>query len=202
MVMQLHYHPTGNNHAPDLTAVDMRMQSQAPGNVFLFTAIGNAATAPILQPGPNDSGGVEFRIPAGIRDHVEEMQFPIDNPNLAARIPMTSVFPHMHYVGVGLKVRVERANPNPGEPSEECLVNIPRWDFDWQRTYDYDAPLDQLPTLGDGDTLRITCDYNNTLENPFVGRMLEEEGLLDPIDVRLGEETTDEMCLAAFGLIL
>lgn len=201
LVMQMHYHPTGFEHQPDSTRVQMTLQDANPGQTFLFSGVGNAGQAPVLLPGPNDTGGVEFRVPANVADHTESMVFELGD-NLTQRVPVTAVFPHMHYVGVDLEVRIRRANPAPGEPSEECLVKVPAWDFDWQRTYFYDADIDELPTLGAGDSLEITCRYDNTLGNDFVRRMLLEEGLDDPIDVFLGEETTDEMCLAAFGLIL
>lgn len=201
LLMNIHYHPTGFAHEPDLTRVDLRLTPQQPANTFFMTSVGNSAAAPILQPGPNDFGAAEFRIPANVSGHTEKMVFPIDSEN-PARFPMTAMFPHMHYVGTSLKVIINRANPGPGEPSRECLINIPRWDFDWQRTYFYDTDTAGLPTVGDGDVIEIECGYDNTVENPFVGRMLEEEGLPQPVDVRLGDQTTDEMCLIGLGLVL
>jgi hypothetical protein len=100
-----------------------------------------------------------------------------------------------------MQVSIERATPLEGESREECLVNVQDWDFDWQRTYNYNAELEALPTVTDGDTITLKCDYNNTLSNPFVERMLAEEGLENPIDVFLGEETTDEMCIAILGVV-
>lgn len=202
MVLQMHYHPTGFEHAPDQTIVDLRLQSTPPGKTFMFTAVGNTPIAPVLQPGPNDRGIPEFRIPAGATEHSETMVFEIDNPDLGRRLPITAMFPHMHYVGTDLKVSIERATPGAGEPANECLVNVPNWNFDWQRTYHYDADLAELPTIGDGDRITIECGYDNSLGNPFVHRMLLDEGLEDPIDVFLGEQTTDEMCLVAIGVIL
>ncbi len=201
-VLNMHYHPTGFDHEPDLTTVDLRMTSEQPDKTFFVTALGNAGQAPVLQPGPNDRGGItEFFIPANVRDHTETMVFDINNEQPQQRFPMTAMFPHMHYVGVSMQVKIVRANPAPGEPKEECLLNIPHWDFDWQRTYFYDVDVDELPTIGDGDRVEIKCNYDNTPANPFVVRMLEEEGLILPIDVNLGDETTDEMCLIGVGVV-
>lgn len=200
MVLNLHYHPTGFSHEPDLTTVDLQLTTQAPEKTFFLTALGNAPAAPQLLAGPNDRGIAEFRIPAGMKGHTEKMVFDIETED-PRRFPMTALFPHMHYVGVGLEAKIIRANPAPGEPKEECLINIPRWDFDWQRTYFYDAELDRLPTIANGDRIEISCSYDNTTDNPFVVRMLEEEGLSAPIDVLLGDETTDEMCLIGVGLV-
>jgi hypothetical protein len=200
ILMQMHYHPSIEADESDRTTAQLRLTPTFPGKNFTFAGVGNAPSAPILQSGPNDRGVAEFRIPANVSGHTETMIFDIDNEQ-TQRFPMFAVFPHMHYVGVELEVHIERATPNPGEPAEECLVNVERWDFDWQRTYLYDADLEDLPTIGNGDTITIRCSYDNTLANPFVKRALQEQGLTDPVDVLLGEETLDEMCLAAFGVI-
>jgi hypothetical protein len=91
--------------------------------------------------------------------------------------------------------------PTPGaQPAEECLLQTPDWDFNWQRGYLYDAPLDELPTVKSGDTLDFRCTYDNSLANPFVREALDAQGLTAPRDVVLGEETLDEMCLGVFGV--
>jgi hypothetical protein len=200
MVLQMHYHPTGNDHEPDLTTIDLRLQAELPERMFFFTVLGNAAEAPNLLPGPNDDGNTVFNVPAGIEDHIETMEFSLDT--LENRMPVTAMFPHMHYVGTDMKVTIERESPPVDEPANECLVNMPRWDFDWQQTYFYDAAFEDLPTIGPGDKIKIECGYDNSLRNPGVIRMLEDEGLDNPVDVGLGEETTDEMCLIIMGVML
>jgi hypothetical protein len=47
----------------------------------------------------------------------------------------------------------------------------------------------------------VRCTYDNTLDNPFVRRMLMELGLQEPIEVTLGEQSLDEMCLGVFGVV-
>ncbi|HLU66897.1 MAG TPA: hypothetical protein VKZ63_11515, partial [Kofleriaceae bacterium] len=200
IVVQMHYHPAGKTHEPDATELQLRVTDLEPDKQLVFTAIGNAPGEPLLLPGPNDDGAVEFRIPAGVSDHTETMRFPVELAS-PQRFPVLSAFPHMHYVGVDLEVKISRGSPAPGEPADECLIKVPRWDFEWQRTYLYDAAIDELPTVGDGDLLTIRCRYDNSVENPFVKRALDEAGLDMPVDVFLGEQTLDEMCIAAFGII-
>jgi len=201
VVVQLHYHPAGKSHEAERTELQLRVTDVEPARVLVFTGIGNAPSQEAgLLPGPNDDGSVQFKVPADVADHIESMELPIDLET-PQRFPVLSVFPHMHYVGVDLQVKVSRATPGPGEPATECLVKVPTWDFEWQRTYLYDAPVDELPTLGDGDILTITCRYDNTMDNPYVERALDEASLPAPVDVFLGEQTLDEMCLAAFGVI-
>ena len=86
-------------------------------------------------------------------------------------------------------------------PADECLIETPNWDFNWQRIYVYDAGLDQLPTLGAGDQLRLKCTYDNSMGNKFVAAALKAQGKSAPVPVSLGEETLDEMCLAVVQVL-
>jgi hypothetical protein len=202
LVLQLHYHPAGETHPPERSEVQLRVTETQPDRQLLFFGLGNAFNEDVgLLPGPNDEGTVQFKIPAGMSGHTETMKFPI-NIEGTQRFPIVSVFPHMHYVGTDLEATIKRASPPAGEPAEECLIKVPTWNFEWQRTYLYDTDIASLPTVGDGDEIRIHCLYDNTLENPFVERALDELGLDLPIDVFLGEQTLDEMCLASFGLLI
>jgi hypothetical protein len=67
--------------------------------------------------------------------------------------------------------------------------------------YTFDTPIAELPTGRGGDVLRITCHYNNSMSNPFVVKALGEQGMSAPVDVFLGEQTLDEMCLAPLGIL-
>jgi len=196
LVMQIHYHPLGEPAEADLTKVQIRL-NPTPPEFELFTVLfGNAEAAPELLPGPNDEAGVVFHIPLGVADHKEAMRF-VTSADEGAEVPIYGVFTHMHYVGRDMTVTLEHA-----DGSEECLLRTPQWDFNWQRFYAYDAPLDELPTVRFGDVIDLRCSYDNSWENPFVQRALKEQGLSAPIDVGLGEETLDEMCVAGFQVIL
>ncbi|MEZ4399230.1 MAG: hypothetical protein R3B06_04380 [Kofleriaceae bacterium] len=198
IVIQIHYHPGGRvTNAPDATAVDLRLDTVRPTQLYTATAVGNAGRAPDLLPGPADRGAPEFRIPAGSAEHRESMRFTIGA--LDAPLPLLSAYPHMHYVGTGIDVEIARAAPTAAQPADECLYSG-GWNFDWQRSYLYDAPIEALPTVATGDVIDVSCTYDNTVRNPFVQRALAEAGLDAPIDVVLGEETLDEMCLGIFGV--
>jgi hypothetical protein len=202
VLLNMHYHPTGFDHEPDQTQVKLRMTEQTPEETFLFIGLGNAPEAPILLPGENDGEVPRFFIPANVDNHRETMAFTIDTPLFEnKRSPIVAITPHMHYVGRDMQVTINHAAPVANQSADECLVNVKNWDFDWQRTYNYDAELSELPTVTNGDTITLRCDYNNTIANPFVQRMLEDEGLENPVDIFLGEETTDEMCVALIGIV-
>ena len=200
LIMQIHYHPTGGTADPDATTVDLRLQDTPPAAEFGLKGFGNVHGAPGLQPGPYDPPtGPKFEIPPNVSDAVEVMDQTIGPA--AGDMHVMTAFPHMHYVGVGLSAWVHRAAPRPGEPTDECLVNINRWNFDWQRQYVVDTPIDELPVVRAGDRVELRCKYDNTLNNPFVQRALADQNLGGPITVHLGEQTTDEMCLALFAVI-
>ncbi len=59
-----------------------------------------------------------------------------------------------------------------------------------------------MPLTRSGDKIYLRCEYDNSMNNPYVVEALEDQGLDAPIDVVLGEETLDEMCLGVFGIAI
>lgn len=201
LVLQIHYHPAGTVADPDITAIDLRTSTVWPQKMYFVGAFGNATAAPNLLPDADDrTSSPEFRIPANKPDHVEHMEFTVGDLGTLTNVQLYSVNPHMHLVGTHVDATITRPAARGADPAQECLANG-GWNFDWQRTYSYDAPTAQLPTVMKGDVLAINCHWNNTLENPFVQRQLMDAGLSAPVDITLGEgNSTDEMCLEIFGI--
>lgn len=201
LIMQIHYHPAGTIAEPDATTVDLRITQTRPAAEYVLRGFGNVHGAPGLQPGPYDPPeGPKFEIPANVSDGEELMYQTV--PLAQNELRVLTAFPHMHFVGVGLSAWVTHARPQPGEPARECLVNVNRWNFDWQRQYSVDAAaIEELPSIRPGDRLELRCKYDNTIENPFVQRALADQGLDAPVTVHLGEQTTDEMCLSLFAAV-
>jgi hypothetical protein len=204
LVMNVHYHPTGDVQVDPGTSVDFRYVTGAPQYFGQLLLMGNFS-GPLgggmgLQPGPNDSTDTpEFRIPAGAVGHTETMLFrlPPDIPELR----LWSAGTHMHYVGTDMLLGLQRSEPEAGTGvTAECLIQTPHYNFEWQRGYSYDAAFDDLPTARGGDILYMRCTYDNSLGNPHVAAALAEQGLSEPVDVYLGEETLDEMCLGVYGI--
>ncbi|MBS2016598.1 MAG: hypothetical protein JST00_27185 [Deltaproteobacteria bacterium] len=211
VVMQVHYHSAPGASAPaDRTTVQLRYTETAPKRLAYTQLVGNfRGTLPAglggLEIGPNDGAEPRFEIPPNVKDHTETMKL-VMPPTLRGKpvstFKLLSTGGHMHYVGVKEEVKLTRSAPSAaGGPAEECLLSIPRWDFDWQRGYTYGVPVDQLPTVAPGDVLRVKCTYDNTMGNPKMGRALKESGLTSPQIVTLGESTLDEMCLASLVFV-
>ncbi len=203
VVVQMHYHPTGTTTETDTSKIQLRFKAEDPSYEFYVLFPGNAENAEDgLLPGPNDAGPApEFRIPANVKDHTETMEIAVPN-EIFFDIPILMVMAHMHYVGVDLKFEIHRANPPGGQEQDECFLHNPAWDFGWQRFYTFDVPIADLPTAKAGDTLKIRCRYDNTKSNPFVAQALADRNMSEPVEVLLGEETLDEMCLAPVGILV
>jgi hypothetical protein len=201
LVVQMHYHPLAEP-AIDQSSVALRVSTRRPEWEAMLALLGNfdnfnAQKLTGLLPGPNDGATPEFLIPAGMRNHTETMVF--KQTDIPIAVPVFAVGAHMHYVGVDMKI--ERTFADTAEDDRECLLQTPKWNFNWQRTYEYDVEIDDLPMIRPGDELIMRCTYDNSMQNPFVKDALFERGLAGPIDVRLGEETLDEMCLGVFGVL-
>lgn len=201
IIMQIHYSPGGASAEPDLTKVQLRVSAEKPKYLLFTAAVGNFG-APLpngdgLLPGPADDGAPAFRIPANARQHVESMQLTVPAREQGQEnrpIWIYGVMAHQHLAGVDVKVDLEKAGDS------QCLLQD-RWDFHWQRMYAYAAPVTKLPTLDPGDTIRLRCTYDNSMANRRLGAEYRARGL-QPIDLGLGEETLDEMCLVIPQLLV
>jgi hypothetical protein len=201
VVMDVHYHPTGTPQVDSATKLSLMLSTSRPSRIARTVLLGNftkPTDAPLItqfgdgalltQP---DETSASFVIPANAKDHVEEMTWTWKTGGLR----VTGMGTHMHYVGRNMRVTLEHANGD-----KECLIETPAWNFNWQRGYGYDASFDQLPLMSAGDVLRIRCVFDNTMQNPYVVQALDDQGFTSPVDVPLGEDTLNEMCLAAVGI--
>ena len=170
IVVQMHYH-TLPGADPDRTVLQMRTADTVERTAYVV---------PFTNPGwPTGTSPME--IPAGDADVVHNFEadlskaVPLFAPGgeLAAGDPLVvhNAALHMHTLGTSGSIAVEHV-----AGGSECALDIPRWDFDWQGSYQLAAPI----TLQPGDKLKLECRWNNAAgQNP----------------VYWGEGTGDEMCL-------
>jgi polyisoprenoid-binding protein YceI/mono/diheme cytochrome c family protein len=88
-----------------------------------------------------------------------------------------SVLGHMHEIGATYRMTL-----NPDTDDEKILLDIPRWDFDWQLNY---VPEETI-VLKRGDTIRVECSWDRNLF-PVAS---------EPHFVSWAEGTEDEMCFS------
>lgn len=194
IAIQVHYHPAGGG-GTDATSVALRLTDDKPSWGYELGVYGNSAGPPNLQADPDDPpSGPVFVIPANKPAHVETMILQ-HRADLSRELRVLTVTPHMHLLGTHERVTVTHADGD-----DECLIDS-AWNFDWQRSYTYDADLDKLPLFDPSSKVTVSCQWDNTFGNPNLPRLLYNSGLVAPYDVRLGLTTRDEMCLADFGVI-
>lgn len=127
----------------------------------------------------NDS----FVIPAGAGRHTVTASAQIP-PSLNAR--GISILPHMHLLG--REIRLEAAYP---DGTRRPLIYIDDWDFQWQATYYFKEPIPLPPFT----RILLTAIYDNSAAN-------SKNPNNPPRDVRFGEQTTDEMCVALLWFVV
>ncbi|MEW6431573.1 MAG: hypothetical protein AB1730_08680 [Myxococcota bacterium] len=147
LAMQIHYNTSSGTRVPDQTSVKL---TYATGNVT------DAYLLPLVANG--------FQIPPNSTGYSFSKTFP---NQYFIPIKVWGLLPHMHQLGKRITIR---GNDN------ECLVDIPRWDFHWQQQYFRPAPH----VLPNGAGLTMTCEWDNPTAQ----------------SVRWGEGTADEMCFA------
>ncbi|MEM9494338.1 MAG: hypothetical protein AAGC55_34650, partial [Myxococcota bacterium] len=151
LIMQVHYHTDpGAPPQSDLTKIKLHTAKQ-PITEYV-RVIWTGAIDINIGPGQNSSHGSMCQV-----------------PDSAQPIKVIGVAPHMHEIGTTFATYLQRSNG-----VQECLVDIPRWDFEWQGSYMFEEPI----VLGPGDTLRTDCGFFNTTGQ----------------QVGFGEGTGDEMC--------
>lgn len=165
LVMQMHYNMLGAPSAPDQTRVNIWLTEERPEYLL----------SPVFF--PHLGIDIEAGDPASVQTREIE-----NTSNQPWTIVSTS--PHMHLLGTRLKT-VKVAT----DGTEECMVDIPNWDFNWQQGYAFREGEEVV--VMPGERIRLECTYDNSAANqPVVnGEQLE------PKRVRWGEGTLDEMCL-------
>ncbi|MER3442226.1 MAG: hypothetical protein C4296_12780 [Gemmataceae bacterium] len=99
-------------------------------------------------------------------------------------LTLYTVFPHMHLLGKSIRCTVTFP-----DGSQKELINIPRWDYLWQEMYFLNEPM-HIPT---GTRFDLEAVYDNSENNPLNPNS-------PPKPVRLGQQTTDEMCFVFLGV--
>jgi len=118
----------------------------------------------------------EFAIPPGAPNHEVKAEYVFKRAGT-----LLSFFPHMHLRGKAF--RYDLVLP---DGSEQELLRVPRYDFNWQLFYSLKTPL-PVPA---GARLRATAWYDNSTGNPFNPDPSKE--------VKFGEQTSDEMMIGYF----
>jgi hypothetical protein len=157
LLFQMHYTPNGKA-ATDRTRIGLNFAPAAPRHEVHTSSLSNHAF--VIPPNAAD-----FKIEARMA------AMPFDAKVLA-------FFPHAHVRGKAARYEVKR----PGE-QPVVLLDVPRYDFNWQFVYRYAEPQ----PLPKGTAMNYVAWYDNSAANPANP---------DPSAfVKWGPQTTEEMHL-------
>lgn len=153
---QIHYTPNGKA-TTDQLKIGLIFAKEPPRN--------EVHVAAVAQP--------RLNIPPGEPNHVETKRQVVP-----VNMNITAFMAHMHVRGKSFKY--ELTTP---DGRTETLLDIPRYDFNWQLQYDYAQPR----FIPRGSTMTITAVFDNSSGNPANP---------DPAKtVRWGDQTYDEMMI-------
>jgi hypothetical protein len=187
IALQIHYN-TINGTGPDQSSIDFRIEE---------TVEREAWTIPFTNPQWLQG---EMPIPAGRESVTHSFQFDITNYMewitggiISNGFEIHTAALHMHQLGDNGTISIKRA-----DGAEDCLVNIPEWDFEWQQPY----VLKEAVLVEPGDQVSLRCTWDNSQANqPYHNVDTDNDGTPDdyqqnePRDVDWGDGTQDEMCL-------
>ena len=120
-----------------------------------------------------------FLIPAGAPNHEVAATATIQEDTV-----LTSMTPHMHNRGKDMTYTAIYP-----DGKEETLLSVPKYDFEWQITYQLAEPK----LLPKGSKLRVVAHFDNSVNN---------KANPDPTkDVKWGDQTWEEMMIGFYGTI-
>ena len=153
---QIHY-TTSGKATKDQTAIAFRYAREKPLNLVKTASLVNFM----------------FAIPPGAPNHAV-----LAKQTMPADMTIVSFLPHMHVRGKA--ARYEMTTP---EGEKKMILDVPKYDFNWQLQYDLKEPL----VIKKGTKLEYTAWFDNSDKNAANP---------DPqAPVRWGEQTFEEMAL-------
>jgi mono/diheme cytochrome c family protein len=160
LIFQIHYTPNGTA-TTDRPKIGLIFSDKAPEHEITTRGVFNT----------------RFRIPPGDGNYEITATHYFRNP-----VRLLSFNPHSHVRGKAYRYELQY----PGG-KKETVLDLPRYDFNWQMEYVLRDPID-VPA---GARLRVTAWYDNSEKNPANP---------DPTaTVHFGDQTWDEMMIGYFS---
>jgi peroxiredoxin len=174
-VMQVHYHRDGKLER-DRTQVGLYFAKKPVEKQMLGLVVpGRFKTD--AKPAQGRFGGLGY-IPAG------DSHFIAHGATIALEdCTLYAVTPHMHLLGKSVKITM-----TPPDSKPQTLIDVGEWDYNWQEQYFLKEPI----KVKQGTRFDIEAVFDNSVSNP-------NQHSNPPIDVRFGEQTTNEMLFGFLG---
>jgi len=164
LVFQMHYTPNGTRQE-DRSSIGL-----------IFADPKTVKREVVTQRAANRS----FRILPGAANHEVKASFRFRQDSV-----MFAMFPHMHLRGKAFRYTAHYPN---GET--EVLLDVPRYDFNWQNGYEFSEPK----SMPRNTVLECVAHFDNSADNPANP---------DPTQtVTWGDQTWEEMMIGYFDMAL
>ncbi len=160
IVLQIHFHNATGEDQTDQSSIGWHL---AKGSELVE-----------YEPNTHLLSAWQLDIPPGEREVTHAAEW-----KTSRHITLLGIAPHMHYRGKSMRVWYQ-----PPGAEEETMLFVPNYDFNWQTTYAFEAPM-KIPA---GSKFRMESVHDNSSGNPHNP---------DPTrHVKWGEETHNEMSIA------
>ncbi len=159
LTFQMHYTAHGHE-TTDRTSVGFRFATARPSEEILVSAFYNGA----------------LKVPAGAKDVAVLAELEAAQP-----VRIWGLLPHTHLRGTRWQYKLEKP-----DGTSMVILDVPRYDFNWQTYYLFAAPLD-MPA---GSRIVSTAWYDNSASNRHNPDATK--------DVTWGDQTWEEMQYTGF----
>lgn len=164
LIFQIHYTPNGKA-TQDLSRIGLLFADESAVTHAVMTSEARKSNGLIIPPNANNS-----------RHEANSPKSPVD-------VQLLNLMPHMHVRGRSFRYELQTADGR-----KERVLDVPRYDFNWQTSYQLAEPL-SIPA---GSSMHVVAHYDNSADN-----------LNNPnpnATVRWGEQTWDEMLIGYFDI--
>jgi hypothetical protein len=159
ITLQMHY--TAHGHEMnDRTKVGFRFAKEMPEQEIFASHFFNGSLV----------------LPAGAKDVAVPAEITANQP-----VQIWGLLPHTHLRGTRWQYKLVKP-----DSTEEIILDVPRYDFNWQTYYQFNRPLDMMP----GSKIVSMAWYDNSATN--------KHNPDASIDVKWGDQTWEEMQYTGF----
>ena len=168
VVMQLHYALTDDEIYQDQSVINLMLSEEVEKELHPFVLMYDS-----------------FKVPPGEEDYAStgslnlgEHLWRLTGVKYDGDIELIGTGSHMHLMG-----NSQHAEAVSKDGERQCIVDVPRWDYQWHNIYFYEEPI----ILNTSDQIELTCSWNTE----------GQEG-----DTIWGDDLSDEMCAALIPAVL
>jgi hypothetical protein len=164
LIFQVHYTPNGKKTA-DLSRIGLLFADEKSVTHAVMTSEARKAGGLVIPP------------------NADNVQHEANSPRSPVEVQVLNLMPHMHVRGKSFRYELQTPDGR-----KETVLDVPRYDFNWQTSYQLAEPL-RVPA---GGSMHVVAHYDNSANN-----------FNNPnpnATVRWGEQTWDEMLIGYFDI--